>query len=543
MKYYAVTDDPRELYHYGVKGMKWGQHLFGDKPKSEGYKRAVRKLRNAASKYKENKIQKQHDKFAKAVQKQQRNNTLINNWHAFDNDRQTFKAAKAAYQKKTSYERKMEKAQKQFNQATKTMELNKAINTSKQYKKYAKAEKKMPKFMQQAREGSLRYGNLSDEQIKRIQDRFSLEKATRVLGSTEKPSWKTQKREARREGYLQGISKGTSAAMEEVARAGVQIAAKRLLDKKAKNEGLREGNKEKIKSRIKNNRTKSEIREDIKQEAREAEYREGDGFYAKKLRKYNDLAADRKFEIEEKQHAIQSARQQKELDARSEKALEEAGRNAYLYGYVPNAGNGGGGKGKGKQQQQQNIGNNDIKDLATWYEKKYVLNTTNQEIEANQKAQEEAAKEERRRKRKEAEERRKQKAEEARQQLLLEQQKRIDENNARERERYRRAVSNWAEEIQREQAERDRDQKKKEINEAAANYRKRQEARNAGESQKRLSPSEMHKYSSERKSAVKDLKKGRTVVTQVEPWYEVVDYIRNSTSGVTNKYKNRGGIK
>ena len=25
MKYYAVTDDPNELMHYGVKGMKWGQ--------------------------------------------------------------------------------------------------------------------------------------------------------------------------------------------------------------------------------------------------------------------------------------------------------------------------------------------------------------------------------------------------------------------------------------------------------------------------------------------------------------------------------------
>ena len=50
MKYYAVTEDPRELYHYGVKGMKWGQHIFGDKPKSPGYHRALGKLRASASK-------------------------------------------------------------------------------------------------------------------------------------------------------------------------------------------------------------------------------------------------------------------------------------------------------------------------------------------------------------------------------------------------------------------------------------------------------------------------------------------------------------
>ena len=52
MKYYAVTEDPRELYHYGVKGMKWGQHIFGPEPglkKSPAYKKALSKLRSSAS--------------------------------------------------------------------------------------------------------------------------------------------------------------------------------------------------------------------------------------------------------------------------------------------------------------------------------------------------------------------------------------------------------------------------------------------------------------------------------------------------------------
>ena len=38
MKYYAVTDDPNELLHYGRLGMKWGQHIFVG-PKSLAYKR------------------------------------------------------------------------------------------------------------------------------------------------------------------------------------------------------------------------------------------------------------------------------------------------------------------------------------------------------------------------------------------------------------------------------------------------------------------------------------------------------------------------
>lgn len=50
MKYYAVTEDPRELYHYGVKGMKWGQHIFGDKLKSPGYHKAVKKLKSLSAK-------------------------------------------------------------------------------------------------------------------------------------------------------------------------------------------------------------------------------------------------------------------------------------------------------------------------------------------------------------------------------------------------------------------------------------------------------------------------------------------------------------
>lgn len=68
MKYYAVADDPRELLHYGVKGMKWGEHLFGDDllPKSVSYKNAVKKLKaNMASTQGSTKVPKTNGRIAK----------------------------------------------------------------------------------------------------------------------------------------------------------------------------------------------------------------------------------------------------------------------------------------------------------------------------------------------------------------------------------------------------------------------------------------------------------------------------------------------
>ena len=55
MTYYAVTDDPNELAHWGILGMKWGvrrtpeqlghpRHTGSKRPRSAAYKKAQSKL-------------------------------------------------------------------------------------------------------------------------------------------------------------------------------------------------------------------------------------------------------------------------------------------------------------------------------------------------------------------------------------------------------------------------------------------------------------------------------------------------------------------
>lgn len=302
MKYYAVTEDPNELLHYGVKGMKWGKHLFGDdlKPKSTAYKNAAKKLKSLASSVTKavnntksaiqkssaqrsiNKQKKQEEKFNEAVAKTQRRIDTISNLNNLN--------------KLTSYEKSVERQYKaDQKQAKANLKAEKAA--IKQEKKYAKNERKMERFMQEAREGRLKYGQLSDEQVQRVTDRLALERSARNLGSTEKPKFRKRMKEALQEGLLQGVTQGTAAGMREIAIAKVQnrLSNKRVLDKKAEQQAERDRKT----SRIKNKRTNKEIREDIKDEAYEAQVREGVSMWkrnnwastagaAKELKRIND---------------------------------------------------------------------------------------------------------------------------------------------------------------------------------------------------------------------------------------------------------------
>lgn len=262
MRYYAVTEDPNELFHYGVKGMKWGQHIFGDKPKSTGYRRALGKLRASVKKSKTQraitKQKKQQDKYNKAVQKAQQRIQMTENLHTLD-------------QMKT-YQNGINQQYRQERKAAKV--------EAKLQRRYAKNEAKMDKYLQQARQGKLKYGKLSDDQVRQITDRLGMERSARSLGSAEK-TWRQQKKEAFRKGKLSGIERGTAAAMEEVARAGTVFGVQHLINRmKLKSKAKLEGKMQKAKNKQINKKTDRERREEIdnkiKDEAYEMRVREND---------------------------------------------------------------------------------------------------------------------------------------------------------------------------------------------------------------------------------------------------------------------------
>ena len=289
MKYYAVTDDPRELYHYGVKGMKWGQHLFGPEPglkKSQAYLNAQRKLKTlsikaasatassvksvgssikrSAAQRNYNRQMKQQDKYAKAVEKAQRRTLAVEALHNYD--------------QQDSYRKQLAREQKAARINEKLANVN-ADRNLKNLKRSVKSEKKLNKYMQQAREGTLRYGKLSEDQIHKLQERLSLENQARQLGGKEKQTWRAQKKEARRAGKLLGIQRGTAAIMEEAARGaaqfGIQGLRNRMMMKSAsKHEGQYERVKQKAKNKKSERDLKKEAREDLRMEAYKAKIRD-----------------------------------------------------------------------------------------------------------------------------------------------------------------------------------------------------------------------------------------------------------------------------
>lgn len=285
MKYYAVTEDPNELFHYGRRGMKWGKHIFGDKPKSPGYKRALGKLRastksiksaiqKSATQYSMNRQKRQQNKYNQAVKKAQRNNELVENLYNLDKVRVNERGLDRDYWGAAKIARIQDKQQRKIDRINNKL----AIKQLKQEVKYSKKELNMDKLVQKARSGKLKYGQLSDDQVQRLTDRLNMEQRARNLGSTEK-TWRQQKKEAFRQGKLQGITRGTAAAMEEVARAGTIYGIQNFMNRKKRNAlAKQQGKEQRIKNREQNRKSAKDIRDEVKQEAYESEVRSGKGF-------------------------------------------------------------------------------------------------------------------------------------------------------------------------------------------------------------------------------------------------------------------------
>lgn len=173
MRYYAVTNDPNELMHFGIKGMKWGvirtdaqlghpRHSGSRRPRSAAYKKASAKL----SKSMQNGIEKIHTKW-------------------------------------------------------------KEHNSPK-----AKEERFMKKALQQARNGTLKYGKLTDAQVRRVTERLALEQDARRLGNTEQPKFSKRLKISIGEGIVKGIGQGTGAYIEERFRGRGRTTADIKRDKR-----------------------------------------------------------------------------------------------------------------------------------------------------------------------------------------------------------------------------------------------------------------------------------------------------------------------
>jgi len=223
VKYYAVTDDPNELMHYGRLGMKWGQHIFSG-TKSLAYKRAANKL-----------------------SRRMRNGiaSKVSHWRKQPTAAELRAKAKA-------------KAAKQEARA------------------YRKEQRFMNKAVQRAREGRLRYGKLTDDQVRRVTERLALERNARQLGSTEKPKFRTRMKEALQEGMLQGATRGGAAYIEERWRAkGKYAAQKKYGEKIAKSEA---------RAQIKKNKAidRAEYKAERKNAWRDAKLEQDREFYKQK---------------------------------------------------------------------------------------------------------------------------------------------------------------------------------------------------------------------------------------------------------------------
>ena len=166
MKYYAVTEDPNELMHYGVLGMKWG--VRHDNPRHSGSRRRSPAYKKAQSKL--GKMMKSGIKKAEA------------HWKAYNSPQ-------------------------------------------------AKEQRFMSKAMQQARTGTLKYGKLTDDQVRRVTERLALERDARQFGGTEKAKFGKRLKTAIGEGVLLGTTEYVKQRMGTRGRMKAEEAAAKRKEK------------------------------------------------------------------------------------------------------------------------------------------------------------------------------------------------------------------------------------------------------------------------------------------------------------------------
>lgn len=204
MTYYAVTDDPNELAHFGIKGMKWG--VRHDKPRHSGSK----KPRSAAYKKAQNKLGRMMKSGIKKAEA---------NWNAYN-------SPAAKYERQT----------------------NRAI--------------------QAARKGKLKYGKLTDDQVRRVTQRLELERQARQLSSTEQ-TFRHRLGKSITEGVITGIGQGVGRRTSEWIARGSTLKTDRL---RAEQQDELDRAKEKRRMRNAEKEAKKKAKREFKQQQRKDEY-------------------------------------------------------------------------------------------------------------------------------------------------------------------------------------------------------------------------------------------------------------------------------
>ncbi len=257
MTYYAVTDDPNELAHFGIKGMKWG--VRHDKPRHPGSHRP----RSAAYKKAQNKLSAAMKNGIKAVERK---------WNTYNSP------------------------------------INKQIRAERRY------EKQTNRALEKARKGKLKYGKLTDDQVYRITERLALERNARQLSEAEK-TWGKRLRESIGEGVIAGVGSGVGRIVSEKVSRRSTLKTDRLRAEQ-QNQLNREFERQKDRYENSQRRLKEKARDAVNADYYRTAYEEGDSLKYRSADRRAKYLADVKKRNKDKDY---SANIQKIYDEQSAK--------------------------------------------------------------------------------------------------------------------------------------------------------------------------------------------------------------------------------
>lgn len=234
MKYFAVTDDPNELMHYGIKGMKWGV-IRTDAQLGHPNKPSMKKP-------------KLNSLLTKPLSDRDRQAIIAGTYVKTNNAKSSRSSVphSPAYISASSKLRKIMKSG-----------IDKAKASWDNYNSpKARSERMFQKHVQLARQGRLKYKGISDKEVERITDRLALERQARNLSGSEKPSYIRRVFSAMGEGAITGIGQGVANRMSERISRGGKLKTQRMM-----NEQTAEFNRQQARENFKRSRREKRILE------------------------------------------------------------------------------------------------------------------------------------------------------------------------------------------------------------------------------------------------------------------------------------------